>query len=462
MSYSGQFSLEYFLPGLKGQSLCSYLGDIDLSNVTTLELPTATTVGGSSITTSLASSTGTSATQFYVASSGTNYGFLVDESTASAITGLKIKAAASGSGVALTSLGGTNELITIDTKGTGTLGINSVNTSAGAITLGNSTSLGGVTSYGPTTLQSASATALTVGANGVTNPVLTLDASTGSVVGGLKIKGNTTTNGVALQVTDSGATGPLTIDAKAGALITMGNAAASALGVQVGGSTSAANAQLIVYSSNAVAFAVGRQGTTTPSFAVNANTGSQIAGLLLTGAITGGTVAMICTDSGSNASLSIDGKGNGTIKINNASTSAGIVSLGNATSGAGVYAYGAINNFHAPTAANATTTLSGAQVATGYITSTSAAPVTLTLPTGTNLGSSLSATQGTVFDLYIDNTAGSNTITIAVNTNAILSAAAAANGGSQGLLTVPSGVTGQACFRLMFSSSTAYTFTRIA
>ncbi len=115
-----------------------------------------------------------------------------------------------------------------------------------------------------------------------------------------------------------------------------------------------------------------------------------------------------------------------------------------------------------PAAINATATATALQVATGYITSTSAAATTITLPTGTLLGAQLGATQGTVFDLFIDNTAGADTVTIAVATNGILSALATAVGASAGLLTVPSGVTGQACFRLMFSSATAYTFTRIA
>ena len=117
---------------------------------------------------------------------------------------------------------------------------------------------------------------------------------------------------------------------------------------------------------------------------------------------------------------------------------------------------------HTPAAINATATATAAEVATGYITSTSAAATTITLPTGTLLGTELGATQGTIHDLYIDNTAGANTVTVAVAVNGILSALAAAVGASAGLLTVPSGVTGQACFRLMFSSATAYTFTRIA
>jgi hypothetical protein len=113
-------------------------------------------------------------------------------------------------------------------------------------------------------------------------------------------------------------------------------------------------------------------------------------------------------------------------------------------------------------AINATGTATPAQVASGYITSTSAAATTITLPTGTALGNAIGATKGTVLDLYIDNTAGANTVTIAVNTNAILSTAAADTAGSFGDLTVASGATGLARYTLMFSSATAYVFTRTA
>ena len=113
-------------------------------------------------------------------------------------------------------------------------------------------------------------------------------------------------------------------------------------------------------------------------------------------------------------------------------------------------------------AINATGTATAAQVATGYITSTSAAATTITLPTGTLLGAALGASQGTVLDLFIDNTAGANTVTVAVATNGILSTAAADSAGSFGDLTIASGATGVGCFRIMFSSPTAYVFTRTA
>ena len=118
---------------------------------------------------------------------------------------------------------------------------------------------------------------------------------------------------------------------------------------------------------------------------------------------------------------------------------------------------------HPTTAAiNATATATAAQVATGYITSTSAAATTITLPTGTLLGAALSASRGTVLELYVDNTAGASTVTIAVATNGILSSAAADTPGSFGDLTIASGVTGIGRFTIMFTSATAYVFSRTA
>jgi hypothetical protein len=118
---------------------------------------------------------------------------------------------------------------------------------------------------------------------------------------------------------------------------------------------------------------------------------------------------------------------------------------------------------HPSTAAiNATATATAAQVATGYITSTSAAATAITLPTGTLLGAALGATRGTVMDLYVDNTGGASTVTMVVAVNGILSSAAADTPGSFGDLTIASGVTGLARFTIMFSSATAYVFSRTA
>jgi hypothetical protein len=118
---------------------------------------------------------------------------------------------------------------------------------------------------------------------------------------------------------------------------------------------------------------------------------------------------------------------------------------------------------HATSAAiNATAVATAAEVATGYITSTSAAGTSITFPTGTLLGAELQATAGTVFELVIDNTGGANTVTMVVGVNAIVSDAGTTTAASFGDLTVASGVTGMARYTLLFSSATAYTITRTA
>ena len=118
--------------------------------------------------------------------------------------------------------------------------------------------------------------------------------------------------------------------------------------------------------------------------------------------------------------------------------------------------------FHTPVAINATATATAAELASGYISSTSAAATSITLPTGTLLGAALGARRGTVFSFYIDNTAGANTVTIVVAANGILSTGAADTAGSFGDLTIASGVTGIGKFTCMFASATAYVFTRVA
>jgi len=64
------------------------------------------------------------------------------------------------------------------------------------------------------TITSTSANAFAVGANGTTNPVLKVDASTASVATGLSLTGAAEAGGVALAVISSGADESLSIDAK--------------------------------------------------------------------------------------------------------------------------------------------------------------------------------------------------------------------------------------------------------
>lgn len=131
--------------------------------------------------------------------------------------------------------------------------------------------------------------------------------------------------------------------------------------------------------------------------------------------------------------------------------------------GAATFAVANVAGHASTSAINSTGTATAAQIATGYITSTSAAATTITLPTGTLLGAQLGATAGSIFRLYVDNTAGANTVTIAVAVNGILSDGATTSGAvAFGDLTIASGVTGIGEFTLMFSSATAYVFSRTA
>ncbi len=107
-----------------------------------VNFPADITVGGSAIS-ALGTVTSSSATAIVVGPNGaTNPTFVVDASTASAATGLKVKSAAAAGGLALSTVSsGTNENLTIDAKGSGTVTING--TATGGITLGTAVTAAG-------------------------------------------------------------------------------------------------------------------------------------------------------------------------------------------------------------------------------------------------------------------------------------------------------------------------------
>lgn len=142
-----------------------------------------------------------------------------------------------------------------------------------------------------------------------------------------------------------------------------------------------------------------------------------------------------------------------------------LISWGNDT----VSAYGAPQIFpdflkqatikqYSATAVNVTGNISAAALAGGLITSTSAAPVTATLPTATALAAELDAVQGTVFDFVVDNSAGADTVTIAVNTGITVGTQVITGGNT---LTV-STANAVGYFRLIFTSATTAILRRIA
>lgn len=92
---------------------------------------------------------------------------------------------------------------------------------AGDIALTDDITVESLTATGTITIDSSSATALTVGNNGATNPVFKVDASTASVATGLSVTGAAEAGGVAVAVISSGTNENLTIDAQGSGTISL-------------------------------------------------------------------------------------------------------------------------------------------------------------------------------------------------------------------------------------------------
>jgi len=102
-----------------------------------------------------------------------------------------------------------------------------------------------------------------------------------------------------------------------------------------------------------------------------------------------------------------------------------------------------------PVPFDSTGTISATNILRGWITSTSGAATTITTPTASQIATALSnAGQGTTFTFVVDNTAGSNTVTISLGSN--IAALSVITGGNT--LTVSSGSLGS--FKLLFYSTT--------
>jgi hypothetical protein len=244
----------------------------------------------------------------------TNPAFTVDTSTASSATGFHVKSAAAGGGVAIKAASsGTNESLIIDAKGSGNVSI--ATTSTGVVYINE-----------VATVVSAGSQAFTVGANGQTNPALTVDASTVSSATGVSIKSAAAAGGVAIATTSSGTNENLTIDAKGSGTITLGGTSTGAIALSR--STGITGAGTIT-SASASALTVGLNGATNPALTVDASTASSATGVSIKSAAAGAGAAIAVTSSGTNENLTVDAKGSGTITVGGTST--GAIALSRAT-----------------------------------------------------------------------------------------------------------------------------------
>jgi hypothetical protein len=126
-------------------------------------------------------------------------------------------------------------------------------------------------------------------------------------------------------------------------------------------------------------------------------------------------------------------------------------SISEATTDGGITLSQATIEKHTTFAVNTTATVLAANFKKGYFTSTSAAAVSLTTDTATAIGTAIGAVQGTVFDFYVDNSAGANTVTVILGAGIVIATPVVTGGNT---LTV-STANGIGVFRLVFSSATA-------
>jgi hypothetical protein len=182
-----------------------------------------------------------------------------------------------------------------------------------ATTSGDAISYGQAATLGATTITSTSANALAVGANGTTNPVLDIDASTASVATGLKVKGAAAAAGLALSVITSGTNEALTIDAAGSGTITLGGTSTGAIIHTRATTLSAALTYGSVTLSNSVTGTGSMVLSANPTLTGTVNAASAtLSGTLgiQTGTVSPGTVLTLGSSAQTNASLRARGAGN--------------------------------------------------------------------------------------------------------------------------------------------------------
>lgn len=107
-------------------------------------------------------------------------------------------------------------------------------------------------------------------------------------------------------------------------------------GTTVNGSPISGGSSFPITSTSATANAIGPNGSTNPTFNVDASVASAATGLNVQGQAAGGGLKVGVLSSGTNEALSLDGKGTGALNLNTSSTTSGLVTIGNTTALGGV------------------------------------------------------------------------------------------------------------------------------
>lgn len=414
---------------------------------------------------------------------------LVGKATTDVLTNKTLDTAATGNSFSINGLAATAN------TGTGSVVRATSPTIAGPTFTGTVTASVGnfssTLSSAANTITSNSALSLAVGANGATNPVFQVDDSIASQAAGIKITGNATGAGASIAAIDSGANTALSINAKGTGGILIGNASTGAVTISpattlsnaltyggvtlsnavtgtgnmvlsagptftgtVSASVGAFSSTLsstahTITSASANALAVGLNGATNPAFDVDASTASQAAGVKVTGAATGGTVAISAIDSGANTNLTLSAKGTGTIGIGSSST--GAVTISPATTLSNALTYGGVTLSNSATGTgslvlSANPTITGSFTATGLVTFADMATAAIATGSQYLAGTSNELVQsGTIYQGETTTTFGATTtfdFSTFINTAVTLTA----NITTQTLTNVTAGKSGSIAF----------------
>jgi len=196
--------------------------------------------------------TSTSATALAVGPSGTtNPTFKVVCSTTSAATGIGITGAAAAGGVAVAVLSsGTNENLTIDAKGSGTITLNATGTGGiiltRAVTCSSTLGAAGMTNSSTYIGTVANANGLTVGRQGSTNPALQVNTATGSCTTGISITAAAGNGHVAVAAISDQTNEQLAIDSKGSDNLVLNGTATGT--IQLGSNVGITNAKNVALS----------------------------------------------------------------------------------------------------------------------------------------------------------------------------------------------------------------------
>ena len=208
----------------------------------------------------------------------------------------------------------------------GVLGFTAPGTIASSVLLtANALVLGGGASALPSPMASLGTTTTVLHGNAAGAPSFGPVALTTDISGVLPVLNGGT------GVTTSTGTGSVVLN-NSPTFITPTMGVATGTSLALGGATIGSNALSVtgasaldlldVISSSATAFQVGQTAGANVAFQVNASAAALAAGLQVTGAATGGTVALAAIDTGSNTNISLDARGTGTIAIGGVSTGA--------------------------------------------------------------------------------------------------------------------------------------------